>query len=57
MTILDPDKLCSECRKFDHAMNGGPVSSDVLVICDHMDDDPVQALRTFIMAKEWEIEK
>lgn len=29
------EELCPECKQFDRAMNGGPVSFDVLVICEH----------------------
>ena len=29
------DKLCTQCREFDRIMNGGSISSDVYVVCEH----------------------
>lgn len=38
MTKENPEELCEECKKFDHAMNHeGGVSCDMFVRCDHED--------------------
>lgn len=29
------NKLCAKCREFDRIMNGGPLSFDVWVVCNH----------------------
>lgn len=33
---MEDEQLCEECKKFDEMMNGGPVSFDVFVVCDHV---------------------
>ena len=35
MTKDNPDELCPHCREFDRGINGGPISHDFLVVCDH----------------------
>lgn len=52
------NELCEECKEFDQMMNGGPVSFDVFVICEHKKHNQPERLNPEDQCKhKWEEEE